>query len=385
MRATLELVASQLEETGWAAELCDADWTVVWLSTQLKVIVGEDDDEALGVGEHVLGARRHAVWRRVIVPETRRRWLADNVPQMLEDTPGGREGLIALADLELHDVIRAAEPPRFPAWTSLIDLRSARGPLRVRYFGVRVRDPDGRGVATLYLYGSNLPAGLLALVAQGSRSMFERMARLIAPGRREAAILFADLQASGRLSRRLPSAAYFELIRALITAIDAVVVDHDGIVGKHAGDGVSAFFLVDDLGSASAAARAAVGAARGISAAARRVAAENDLEDDDVRLNVGAHWGGTLYMGQVTTGGRLEVTALGDEVNECARIQQAAREGMVLASKALVERLAPSDAGAVGLDPDLATYRALAELPGADEKVVRDAGVLPVTLVEAPV
>jgi class 3 adenylate cyclase len=164
-----------------------------------------------------------------------------------------------------------------------------------------------------------------------------------------------------------------------------VVVDHDGIVGKHAGDGVSAFFLVDDLGSASAAARAAVGAARGISAAARRVAADNDLEDDDVRLNVGAHWGGTLYMGQVTTGGRLEVTALGDEVNECARIQQAAREGMVVASKALVERLAPSDAGAVGLDPDLATYRALAELPGADEKVVRDAGLLPVTLVEAPV
>jgi class 3 adenylate cyclase len=203
-------------------------------------------------------------------------------------------------------------------------------------------------------------------------------------GRHEAAILFADLQASGRLSRRLPSAAYFELIRALTTAIDAVVVEHDGIVGKHAGDGVSAFFLDDDLGSSSATARAALRSARGITAVTRRVAAGNDLEEDDVRLNVGVHWGGTLYMGQVTTGGRLEVTALGDEVNECARIQQAARDGMVLASKPLVERLAPEDAVAVGVDPDVATYRALAELPGADEKVVRDAGVLPVTLVEAP-
>jgi hypothetical protein len=33
----------------------------------------------------------------------------------------------------------------------------------------------------------------------------------------------------------------------------------------------------------------------------------------NVRVNVGIHWGGTLMVGQVATGGRLEVTALGDE------------------------------------------------------------------------
>jgi len=79
--------------------------------------------------------------------------------------------------------------------------------------------------------------------------------------------------------------------------------------------------------------------------------------------------------------GASEVTALGDEVNEAARIQQAAREGAILASKSLVERLNEADAGALGLDPDRASYRAMAELAGGSEKIVRDAGALAVTSV----
>ena len=45
------------------------------------------------------------------------------------------------------------------------------------------------------------------------RGMFERMARLTEPGRREAAVLFADIQSSGELSRHLSSAAYFRLVQ----------------------------------------------------------------------------------------------------------------------------------------------------------------------------
>ena len=66
----------------------------------------------------------------------------------------------------------------------------------------------------------------------------------------------------------------------------------------------------------------------------------------ELKINAGVHWGGALYLGQVITGGRLEVTALGDEVNECARIQQSARDGALLASKPLVERLDPEHAAA---------------------------------------
>jgi len=376
----LLLAAERIEQTGWAAELCDRDWRLVWVSSQLKTLMGVEDDATLGIGRHILESRFLLAGAGTHV---QRRWLEDNVPLMLEETPGGRAALRAMVPHELAEIVERAEPSRLPAWTSVLDLREGVLPLgEVRYFAVRARSTEGRALGTIYLYGSTLPATLLALVARGNPRLFERMARLVEPGRREAAILFADLQASGALSRRLSSAAYFELIRELTTAMDDAIIDGGGIVGKHAGDGVTGFFLVGDLPSPSAAACACVSTARRIAEAALATAAARDGRGpQDVRLNMGLHWGGTLYMGQVVTGGRLEVTALGDEVNEAARIQQAAREGAILASKSLVERLNEVDAGALGLDPDRASYRAMAELAGGSEKIVRDAGALAVTSV----
>ena len=90
------------------------------------------------------------------------------------------------------------------------------------------------------------------------------------------------------------------------------------------------------------------------------------------------HWGSTLYIGQIATGGRLEVPALGDEYNEALRIQQTARGGATLASKALLERLDADDAAALGIDPGRMTYSTVAELPHASEKALRDAGTIAV-------
>jgi class 3 adenylate cyclase len=251
--------------------------------------------------------------------------------------------------------------------------------MRISCIGARLTDADGTRLGTLNVYTPALPSSVLDLLARGDERMFERMSRLVEPGRRAAAILFADLQASGTLSRRLPSAAYFRLISELTTAVDAVIVELEGIVGKHAGDGVTALFLADEVGSPSRAARAAIAAAQNIATACADIATEFAEEapgigPEDVRMNVGLHWGGGLYVGQIVTGGRLEVTALGDEVNECARIQQAARDGSAYASKALLEQLEPTDATAAGVDPDAVAYQTVAELPGADEKSVRDAG-----------
>jgi class 3 adenylate cyclase len=214
--------------------------------------------------------------------------------------------------------------------------------------------------------------------------MFERMAALEEPARHTAAVLFADLQASGALSRRLPSAAFFDLVKSLTTAMDRVVIEHGGIVGKHAGDGVTAFFLAEQFESASAAAAAAIDSAHQLRAQVGRIADRLGEETGlysaaDCAVNVGLHWGGTLYIGQVVTGGRLEVTALGDEVNEGARIQQSARDGAVLASKALIERLTVTDGAPIGVDPEEVVYTTLADLPGAEAKAVRDAGTMPVT------
>ena len=180
------------------------------------------------------------------------------------------------------------------------------------------------------------------------------------------------------LSRRLSSRAYFELVRSLTDLIDSEVIRHGGIVGKHAGDGASALFLVEQLGNSEAdTAAAAISSARSIRDGGSRLGPP----DVDVKVNVGVHWGATLMVGQVATGGRLEVTALGDEMNEAARIESAAKGGTALASKQVVERLGPQNSAALGLEPDNMKYVTLENLEGSSDKAKRDAGPISVTSV----
>ena len=103
------------------------------------------------------------------------------------------------------------------------------------------------------------------------------------------------------------------------------------------------------------------------------VADRSQLVPEDLVMRFGFHWGATLYVGQIATSGRSEVSALGDEVNEGARIEACATGGRALASKALMERLNPEDAAALDLDPDRVTYAPLADLPAATERARRDA------------
>ena len=108
------------------------------------------------------------------------------------------------------------------------------------------------------------------------------------------------------------------------------------------------------------------------------VATRSDLVSDDAVLRFGLHWGSTAYVGWITTTGRSEVTALGDEVNETARIEACATGGRMLASKNLIERLEPFDAEAIDIDADGVTYTPLADLPTATEKARRDAPAIAV-------
>ena len=159
---------------------------------------------------------------------------------------------------------------------------------------------------------------------------------------------------------------------------DQCIVDHGGIVGRHAGDGVVAFFLAETAGSESAAARACIETARALRTAVVDVADRSGLQPSDVSLRFGLHWGATLYVGRITTVGRSEVTALGDEVNEAARIEACATGGRTIASKLLVERLNDADAQALAIDSQHATYTPLGDLDTATDKARRDAPAIAV-------
>ena len=383
----LREVADELEGTGWAFEVADAQWRLFHVSSELRQLLYEQDPERIGVGQHMLESRYGPAYK-MVTPEHRTRWIQRNGPYMLHDDPKLPERLAEVLPPEHADALNGLEPRRAPSrWVAEIEFDGREFTGRLHYLGERLVDEQGNTFGYVLIYGPSLPASVLGLLTRGDAQQFARMAELTEPGRRQAAVLFADLEDSGVLSRRLPSAIYFELIRELVTEIDDAVVARRGLIGKHTGDGVTAFFLADEHGSRSAASRAALELAREIAAIAERVAsggrAGRLLEAGGWRFNVGVHWGSTLYIGQIATGGRLEVAALGDEFNEALRIQQSARGGVTLASKALLERLDPDDAAAVGIRPDRMTYCTVAELPYASDKAIRDAGTIAVTELSA--
>jgi len=303
-------------------------------------------------------------------------------PWVLANTRGGRKELRDRVDPRLRDMVDGlSEADSTTVFTYTIpgSAMGGKDSFELKQLAVRIRDEREQfvGLAFLGMTAAGMST-LGALATIGDPGHFERMMGVAKAGRRPAAILFADLEGSSPLARRLSTASYFALGRRLARAADQCVIDAGGLVGRHVGDGVVAFFLAETAGSESGAARACVEASRSLRQAIAEVAARSTLKPEDVVLRFGLHWGSNLYVGNITTVGRSEVTALGDEVNEAARIEACARGGRALASKDLIERLDADDAAALGLDPSRVTYTTLGDLETATEKARRDAPTIPV-------
>lgn len=340
-------------------------------------VSAEAAESYMGISPTVRTERYPEIWQPE--RETGINWVETVFPLMLHDVPpgdpdfdevfgGGRDAAARMEPAPppaLAVTVTTSWPDavhRFNTWTG-----------DVENLYQRIMDSSGSVLGVVAISRPAISPTLAARLSRGERANLERIDRLSEPTRRPAAILFADLEASGDLSRRLSSRAYFEVIRGLTDLIDDSVNAQGGITGKHAGDGGSALFVVED-GNESAAAQGAIAAAEGIREGTGGLAGDRGPE---VRVNLGLHWGATLMVGQVSAGGRLEVTALGDEMNEAARIESVAAGGAILASKQLIERLEPDAARDLGLDSDRLVYRPLSEL-GADDKAAREAGSIAV-------
>ncbi|MEO0492380.1 MAG: adenylate/guanylate cyclase domain-containing protein [Actinomycetota bacterium] len=243
----------------------------------------------------------------------------------------------------------------------------------------RLRDPEGATRGTVMSWKPAVPMTTLGGMAYDKDlGHLGRMQQVGQAKRRPSAILFGDLEGSSALSKTMSTSGYFNLVRRIIKVTDQAIVDHGGIVGRHVGDGVVAFFPVESLGSESAAAQACIAAARDIKAAMAGVAERSGLDEDGLVVRFGLHWGASVFMGSINTAARAEVTALGDEVNEGARIEACATGGRILASKPLVERLSGNDGASLDIDPDRTSFTQLADLATATEKARRDAPVIAV-------
>jgi class 3 adenylate cyclase len=307
--------------------------------------------------------------------QNRRAWFLQVGRYVLADAPGGREGLRSVVYPELVDLVDLLEPQELPPiWRNESEFTTAGAEVTGSAVWLRIDDAHGKRVGVCIL--SKPAAGMSHLAraaATADLTHLERMRVVERPDRHPAAILMADLESSSPLARRLSTAQHFAFGRRLVRAEDRCIIDAGGIVGRHAGDGVVAFFLAETAGSESAAARACIASARTLRATLDDVAARSEVPESEFSLRFGLHWGATLYMGRILTAGRSEVNALGDEVNETARIEACATGGRALASKPLIERLNRDDADGLGLDTRRMTYTPLSELATATVKARRDA------------
>jgi hypothetical protein len=93
----LRELAGQLDAYGWAAELLDDQWRLVWVSDELLTMYGERDPARVGVGDHVLVSRSRGVARGVIKEDSADEWLRINGPFLLE-AAGGAEDVAEMLD-----------------------------------------------------------------------------------------------------------------------------------------------------------------------------------------------------------------------------------------------------------------------------------------------
>lgn len=372
--------AALIQELRWAGLLLDRHLKLIWVSPDLKRFLdAEVTDDDLGYGLHVVEALSRDAWRRITTPDSRAGFWRDVAPFVAG-------GLDRAAKERISETVSAllgeTEPLSFikPIATSF-EYQEPGSDLpahRVNVLLAPLRNAAGAMTGVVGLGYMNVRPGLVSLLARGQEDMYERMARLVEPRSHQAAILFCDLHGSTQLARTLPTSEYFSLIRRLWTETDVLVAREKGIIGKHVGDGASAFFLVDQLGSASEAACAAARTARAIHEQAQGIF--GDVLDRSCLMRIGIHWGNAVYIGQLVPGGRLDVTALGDPVNECARIEESAEPHQTVASKALIEQLSADDAARLGIEPGKIRYRLLADNPNVRGKAALFAGSIPVAV-----
>jgi class 3 adenylate cyclase len=380
--------ASAMNDAGHWAVVHDANWRMVFATDELRLTYGDTGaGTVLPIGFHIFSAEatrfRVSVQRGAFVlPEVRRRaHFLEWGPYVLASTPGGRDELRRVVDPEFADLVDQLEPKDPPPVWPRPDASATTAGLEVLSSVTHVRIDDAHGNLAGICHLFKPAAGMSQLAAATHTADLEHLERMRAvehADRRPAAILMADLEASSPLARRLSTARYFAFVRGWIRAADRCVVDAGGIVGRHAGDGVVAFFLAEAAGSESAAARSSIVAARSLRDSLADIAARAEIPPSELSLRFGLHWGATLYIGRILTAGRSEVTALGDEVNEAARIEACATGGRTLASKSLIERLDRDDADALGIDPSRINYTQLADLDTATDKARRDAPAIAV-------
>jgi len=154
----------------------------------------------------------------------------------------------------------------------------------------------------------------------------------------EATILFSDVRGFSSLAEEMSARELATLIGRHLAAMAEVVLTHDGVIDKFAGDAVMAVFGAPD--SVSDHAELALRCALAMQARQAELNADAETRGEQrLEMGIGVNTG-TVMAGTVGGGGRLEYTVVGDVVNVAQRLQAGAAGGEILATAATVRMAA---------------------------------------------
>ena len=142
----------------------------------------------------------------------------------------------------------------------------------------------------------------------------------------ECSFLFADVRDSTPMAESMRPAEFRGLMDRFFQSASKVLIDHDAVVDKFAGDEVIGIFI--PALTAELHARRAIEAGRALLSATG-----NDTDEPWVRVGAGVNTG-VAFVGAVGEGDLVELTALGDPVNVAARLASEAAAGELLVTAA---------------------------------------------------
>lgn len=134
----------------------------------------------------------------------------------------------------------------------------------------------------------------------------------------EAALMVCDLRGFTALSNRLPGARVLQILDMYFDSVVPEIIQAGGEVLKFMGDAVMAYFTDEDPEVAAASASNAA-----LSVLERL--AEIELPDAALEASIALHYGKVSY-GNIGSGGRLDFTVIGPDINLLNRIQGACSE-----------------------------------------------------------
>jgi len=197
------------------------------------------------------------------------------------------------------------------------------------------------GTFFVYLPEDGMNSSLLSMLNQRERIIGDLLKHRM-PSLVSLCVLIADLQDSVRISAELLPAQYFELINGLWAAVGSTFEKHNGIYGKHVGDGMLYYFL-DKPGDNY------INNCINCAIELREIVNKFSTTwkgikgwDHDLHLNTGINEG-QEFFGTIHSANTIEFTALGDTINIAARLSEFAHDGEIWTTKNMISKLSQEE------------------------------------------